>query len=36
VRLRVGAFPSPVQAKNHLQQLEKQGLKNGVVLQVIQ
>jgi cell division protein FtsN len=36
VRLRVGAFPSPEQAKNHLQQLEKQGLKNGVVLQVIQ
>ncbi|MGH7833410.1 MAG: SPOR domain-containing protein [Candidatus Binatia bacterium] len=36
VRLRVGAFPSPVQAKNHLQQLDKQGLKNGVVLQVIQ
>jgi hypothetical protein len=36
VRLRVGAFPSPVQAKNHLQQLEKQGLKNAVVLQVLQ
>jgi hypothetical protein len=36
VRLRVGAFSSPVQAKSHLQQLEKQGLKNGVVLQVIQ
>jgi hypothetical protein len=36
VRLRVGAFPSWVQAKSHLQQLERQGLKNGVVLQLIQ
>jgi hypothetical protein len=36
VRLRVGVFPSPVEAKNHLQQLEKQGLKSGLVLQVVQ
>jgi hypothetical protein len=36
VRLRVGAFPSWTQAKSHLQQLERQGLKNGVVLQLIQ